>query len=342
MHVLIIKTSSLGDVIHTLPALTDAARLLPGIRFDWVVEEAFAEVPAWHPAVDRVIRVALRRWRKDWRAARASGEWPAFLAQLREREYAAVIDAQGLLKSAWLARKARGPRHGLSWKSAREPFASLAYQHRHRVSWRQHAVSRVRQLFGAVLGYRPPMGLPDYGLTRLSDAAETPYVLCLHGTTWPTKHYPEAYWSELAARLGDADLDVHLPWGNDAEHARAERIAAAVPRARVLPKMNLAELAAEIAAARGVVAVDTGLSHLAAAFGIPQVALYGATDPARTGSYGRAQFHFKSDFPCAPCLRRECSYRGESRQQPACYDRLPPAEVMVILLDQLADPAPRP
>lgn len=335
MHVLIVKTSSLGDVIHSLPALTDALGVLRDVRFDWVVEEGFAEIPAWHPAVEQVIPVALRRWRKDWRAAKASGEWAAFLEQLQAREYDLVIDAQGLMKSAWLARKARGPLHGLAWKSAREPVASLFYGHRHRVSWRQHAVSRVRQLFGSALGYHPPIGLPDYGLSPLASGSAAEYVIFLHGTTWATKHYPEAYWSELAKRVADAGIGVRLPWGNDAEHERAQRIAAVADGVEVLPAMNLRQLAEEISGARGVVAVDTGLSHLVAAFGIPQVALYGATDPARTGAYGKAQFHFKSDFPCAPCLRRQCAYQGESRQRPACYDRLPPAEVFDVLMEQL-------
>lgn len=335
MRVLIIKTSSLGDVIHTLPAITDAAAAIPGIRFDWVVEESFAEVPRWHPAVDRVIPVALRRWRKDWRAAKDSGEWQAFVEQLRADEYDAVIDAQGLIKSAWLARKAHGTRHGLSWRSAREPLASLAYQRRHRISWRQHAVSRVRQLFGAALGYRPPIGLPDYGIPKLGEPAAQPYVLFFHGTTWTTKHYPVPYWCALAQQVTQAGYEVHLPWGSEPERARAQRIAEGNDAVRVLPAMNLAALAMEISAARGVVAVDTGLSHLVAAFGVPQVAIYGATDPARTGAYGKAQFHLKSDFDCAPCLRRECRYDGESAQKPACYDRLPPAEVFECLIGQI-------
>jgi heptosyltransferase-1 len=128
MHVLLIKTSSMGDVIHALPALTDAMRAIPGIRFDWVVEEAFQEIPAWHPAVDRVIPVALRRWRKKPLKALISGEWRRFKRALRERQYDLVLDSQGLMKSAWLAQKARGPRAGFDKKSAREPLASWFYQ----------------------------------------------------------------------------------------------------------------------------------------------------------------------------------------------------------------------
>ena len=128
MRVLLIKTSSLGDVIHTLPALTDAARAIPGIRFDWVVEEGFAEIPAWHPAVDAVIPVAIRRWRKKPLQAVRSGEWSNFKRRLRETQYDLVIDAQGLLKSAWLTRYARAEVVGLDKSSAREPLAARFYQ----------------------------------------------------------------------------------------------------------------------------------------------------------------------------------------------------------------------
>ena len=104
MRVLVVKMSSLGDVIHTLPALTDAAAAIPGITFDWVVEEGFAEIPAWHPAVDTVIPIALRRWRKHpWRDFRGP-QWRACRQALRRQHYDAVIDAQGLLKSVFVAR----------------------------------------------------------------------------------------------------------------------------------------------------------------------------------------------------------------------------------------------
>ncbi|RMS39539.1 Lipopolysaccharide heptosyltransferase I, partial [Pseudomonas coronafaciens pv. garcae] len=123
LRVLLIKTSSLGDVIHALPALTDAARALPGIRFDWVVEEGFAEIPGWHPAVDTVIPVAIRRWRKNlWQTVR-SGEWRRFKQRVREQRYDLVIDAQGLFKSAWLTRYVDAPVAGLDRDSAREPLA---------------------------------------------------------------------------------------------------------------------------------------------------------------------------------------------------------------------------
>ena len=186
MRVLLIKTSSLGDVIHTLPALTDAARAIPGIQFDWVVEEGFAEIPTWHPAVARVIPVALRRWRKNLLQTWKSGEWATFKQRLREGRYDLVIDAQGLLKSALLTRYVNAPVAGLDRASAREPLASHCYDRPYAVAWGQHAVERVRQLFAQALGYSLPQSVGDYGLDRgamVGEALVEPYVLFLHGTT---------------------------------------------------------------------------------------------------------------------------------------------------------------
>ena len=339
MRVLLIKTSSLGDVIHTLPALTDASRAIPGIRFDWVVEEGFAEIPAWHPAVDQVIPVAIRRWRKNLWQTFKSGEWRRFKARVRERNYDLVIDAQGLLKSAWLTRYVKAPVAGLDRDSVREPLASRFYTRRLAVGRGQHAVERLRQLFAVALGYDLPPGLGDYALRREQwpqGKPAAPFVLFLHGTTWDTKHWPEIYWRELAERLGHAGIEVRLPWGNPAEQARAERIAAGLKNAVVLPKLNLAGVAAVLAQARACVAVDTGLGHLAAALDVPTISLFGPTNPGLTGAYGKGQLHLASDFACAPCLSKKCTYQPTpedqrrfdlKREWPLCFTRLNPERV---------------
>lgn len=338
MRVLIIKTSSLGDVIHTLPALTDAAHAIPGVRFDWVVEEGFAEIPSWHPAVDQVIPVAIRRWRKNlWHTLR-SGEWKAFKQRLRERQYDLVIDAQGLVKSAWLTRYVKAPVAGLDRYSAREGWASRFYDRRLSVAVGQHAVERVRQLFAMALAYDLPEGIGRYGLDldRLQLPPAAPYVVFLHGTTWATKHWPEAYWRELAERMGRRRLEVRLPWGNPAEKARAERIAQGLNNCQVLPKLNLAGVARVLAAAKACVAVDTGLGHLAAALDVPTLSLFGPTNPGLTGAYGRTQIHQASDWPCAPCLQKKCTYKPSAddlrrydlnREWPLCFTRLNPEHV---------------
>lgn len=338
MRVLIIKTSSLGDVIHTLPALTDAAHAVPGIRFDWVVEEGFAEIPGWHPAVDRVIPVAIRRWRKNLWQTLKSGEWKAFKQRVRERQYDLVIDAQGLVKSAWLTRYVKAPVAGLDRYSAREGWASRFYDRRLSVATGQHAVERVRQLFAMALAYDLPEGVGHYGLDleRLQLPPAAPYVVFLHGTTWATKHWPEAYWRELAERMGRRQLQVRLPWGNPAEKARAERIAQGLNNCQVLPKLNLVGVARVLAAAKACVAVDTGLGHLAAALDVPTISLFGPTNPGLTGAYGRTQVHQASDWPCAPCLQKKCTYKPSAedlrrfdlkREWPLCFTRLNPEHV---------------
>ncbi len=338
MRVLIIKTSSLGDVIHTLPALTDAAHAIPGIRFDWVVEEGFAEIPNWHPAVDQVIPVAIRRWRKNLWQTIKSGEWRAFKKRLRECKYDLVIDAQGLVKSAWLTRYVKAPVAGLDRYSAREGWASRFYDRRLSVATGQHAVERVRQLFAMALAYDLPEGIGNYGLDldRLQLPPAAPYVVFLHGTTWATKHWPEAYWRELAERMGRRKLEVRLPWGNPAEKARAERIAQGLNNCQVLPKLNLVGVARVLAAAKACVAVDTGLGHLAAALDVPTISLFGPTNPGLTGAYGRTQIHQASDWPCAPCLQKKCTYKPSAddlarfdlkREWPLCFTRLNPEHV---------------
>lgn len=341
MRVLLIKTSSLGDVIHALPALTDAARAIPGIQFDWVVEEGFAEIPTWHPAVGNVIPVAIRRWRKNLWQTFKTGEWRRFKQRLRDTHYDLVIDAQGLLKSAWLTRYVSAPVAGLDKDSAREPLASRFYDQAYPVARGQHAVERLRQLFGQALGYAVPAGLGDYGLDRErllgADVNTPPFVLFLHGTTWDTKHWPELYWRQLAERVGVQGLQVRLPWGNPTEKARAERIAEGLEHAVVLPKLNLAGVAQVLASAQACVAVDTGIGHLAAALDVPTVSLFGPTNPGLTGAYGKSQVHLAGDYPaCAPCLQKKCTYQptDEDRRQfdtkrewPMCFTRLNPERV---------------
>lgn len=319
MRVLLIKTSSLGDVVHTLPALTDAQRAIPGIQFDWVVEEGFAEIPAWHPAVAQVIPVAIRRWRKNLLQTLRTGEWRRFKARLRETRYDLVIDAQGLLKSAWLTRYVKAPVAGLDRDSAREPMASRFYDRRYTVPRDQHALERVRQLFAQALGYALPQAIGDYGLDRAQLAApgEEPYLLFLHGTTWPSKHWPEAYWRELAERMSAFGWAIRLPWGNAEEKARAERIADGIVGASVLPRLNLGGVAKVIAGARACVAVDTGLGHLAAALDVPSISLYGPTLPGRVGAYGRSQVHLCATGPNA----------GKGNRHIPCFDDLLPERV---------------
>ena len=295
LKVLIVKTTSMGDIIHTLPALTDAVKAIPGIKFDWVVEEGFAEIPRWHPAVDKVIPVAVRRWRNSLINTVRSGEWRRFRKDLKTREYDAVIDAQGLLKSALITRMARGPKFGLDKDSAREPASARFYNHPQTVPWGQHAVERVRQLFAKSLGYETPEGPGQFLLdqSRFADdlIEKKPYVAFIHGTTWPTKHWPESYWCKLAQKVQAAGYHVVIPWGSEKEKERAQCMSKCSDGIEVLPRLSLAGIAGVLANARAVVAVDTGLGHLTAALETPAVSLYGPTSPERVGAYGQSQVH---------------------------------------------------
>lgn len=294
MRVLIVKTSSMGDVLHTLPALTDAQQAIPGIQFDWVVEEGFAQIPFWHAAVDRVIPVAIRRWRKAWFSAPIKAERQTFRDAVRLQQYDAIIDAQGLVKSAALVtRLARGIKHGMDWSTAREPLASLFYNRKHHIAKQQHAVERTRELFAKSLGYAKPQSQGDYAIAQhflnRQNVDEEQYAVFLHATTRDDKHWPEANWRELISLLNNAGIRIKLPWGAPHEEARAKRLAEGFSYVDVLPRMSLEEVAGVLAGAKFVVSVDTGLSHLTAALDRPNITLYGPTDPGLIGGYGKNQ-----------------------------------------------------
>jgi lipopolysaccharide heptosyltransferase I len=301
MHILIVKTSSLGDLIHCLPALGDAVRARPGLRCDWLAETGYAEVPAWHPAVERVICCDTRGWRQHPLKTWLGGDWGRFRASLREVGYDLVIDAQGLVKSALLARQAQGPLAGPDGASAREPLAAHFYDRRYPVPPHDvsHAVERNRRLFAAALAYEMPMTAPQSGLDRTrfpKPELAGPYAVFLHGTTWPSKRWPRERWIAAGRWLAGRGLAVVLPWGNAEEQAEAQAIATACG-GQVLPALSLTGLAGWLAYARLSLGVDTGLAHLAAALGTPQLSLYGPTLPALTGAVGDHQVWLTSGSP---------------------------------------------
>ena len=341
---LIVKVSSLGDVIHTLPAVTDAQRARKDIRFDWVVEENFAEVPSWHPAVENVIPVALRRWRRNIFKTYMNHEFRAFKHALQGVHYDLVIDAQGLIKSGFISRLSKGLTIGLSNRTIREPMATLFYNKVYTVPWTEHAVDRVRQLFSRALQYEYDPEKIDYGIdvNRIDASSEISkkadkQVVFLHGTTWKTKYWPENYWRHLAQIGTEAGYKVLLPWGTPEEKLRAEYIAQNNERVEVLGKQTLSGLANYIQQSDGVIAVDTGLGHLAAALAKPTVSLYGPTNPGLSGTFGNNQLHLNSSLDCAPCVKKTCAYSGPSVTEeyagrsfavtPPCYASHGPVEV---------------
>ncbi|HYL90432.1 MAG TPA: lipopolysaccharide heptosyltransferase I [Burkholderiales bacterium] len=283
LKVLFVKTSSLGDVVHNCPAVSDVARKRPGVEIDWVVEEPFAAIASMHPSVRRVIPVRLRRWRGAWWRTTTWREIAAFRKSVAAERYDTVIDTQSLIKSALISACAIGERHGMDAASARESAAALFYQQRHAVPRSLHAVERNRRLAAAALGYELDLPL-EYGLQpELAQAAESTYVVFLTMTSRADKLWPEERWIEVGRALG---MRTVLPWGSDEERRRATRIASALTQAEVMPRMTLEQLARLFKRAWAVIGVDTGLTHLAAASGVRTVGIYCGSDPALTGLYG--------------------------------------------------------
>jgi heptosyltransferase-1 len=329
MKILVVRLSSLGDILHLFPGISDLRRRHPDAEIHWLVEPAFAEVAGWHQGVDKVIPVPLRAHKKTW--------WkvPALLRglrkQLRAESYDLVLDAQGLLKSALLARLAGKPIWGLSAASAREALAAKFYQRTADIPKGLHVIDKNRQLVAQLFGI-DAAGSADYGLeefhqrlqqTALPDAlaepTALPYLVLLHGTTWNSKYWPESSWKELIALLTAQGMRCLLPWGNAQERERAERLqAAGGTNALVLPKLKLAELMGVLLRARAFVSVESGIGHLAAALDLPGIMLHGPTDPAYSGILGKSCIHLTSGIDCSPCFRRDCPKITTAGTTPPC------------------------
>jgi heptosyltransferase-1 len=306
-RILLVKTSSLGDVVHNLPVVSDIVRVFPEVEVDWLVERSFSAIARLHPGVQRVHACQLRRWRRGLFRRQTWDEIRALRQSLGDAPYDAVIDSQGLLKSALVGRLAQGVHHGLDWRSSREPLRWF-YDRVHTVPWGRHAVVRNRELAAKALGYGLPATL-DYGIRAPAfppapeeddspvdaerpwlDVGERhawlptrPFAVLLHATSADTKLWPEHQWKKLIAQLIGEGLGVVLPWGSPAEEERAKSIAAGIRAAVVPPRLGLRTLAGLLGRAEFCVGVDTGLTHFAAALGRPTVGIYVATNPEATG-----------------------------------------------------------
>lgn len=288
LKILLVKTSSMGDVIHNLPVVSDILSHFPDAEIDWVVEESFAGIPALHPGVREIIPVAVRRWRKNLFSRAVHLEISAFIQRLRGKVYDVVLDTQGLIKSAAIARLAHGARCGFDRHSAREALAALLYDKTIKIEKGQHAVVRNRLLAGRAFGYEPDEPV-NYGITapalELPWLAASPFAVLLHATSRDDKLWSEDHWIALGRHLADREIACVLPWGSEAERQRSQRLATHIPSAIVAPTLTLGQAATLLSQAVAAVGVDTGLIHLAAALKTPTVALYCASAPGLTGVY---------------------------------------------------------
>ena len=332
----------MGDVVHTLPAVTDLLKAYPNAVIDWVVETSFADIPKVHPGVNKVINISIRKWRKQLFNANTIKEIQLFLADLREANYDYIIDAQGLFKSAILTRLARSKRasiHGYDKTSARGKFIAWMYNKQYVISKNQHAILRLKQLFAQVFAYQYDP-VVNYGIGSKSNtsATEKPYLLFFHGTTWESKMWPTSSWQELVIIANQHGYQVRLTAGNLAELNRAKKIAQDMDKnnAIVMPPESIKYLIQEIAHSTGVICVDTGLGHLAAALNKPGIGIFGATNPQYTAILANNFINLQSAYKCSPCLLKKCNQPQNAKlKYPPCYDELSPTVVWNKFLDLL-------
>jgi len=331
-RILLIKLTSLGDLIHALPALTDLHWAHPDLKVDWLIDENFSEIASWHPAVGEIFTTNHRQWKKG--LVSALGPIYKLIKKLQKTKYDLVIDGQGNFKSALLTLFMRGPKAGFDKHSVRERIAHLAYQRRYPASKTVHAIDRLRQLFALALNYPSPVSPPDFlidrdRLVRPSLTLPSPYLVFIHNASWKTKLWSEKSWVEMIQKATARGYPVVLPWGNEEERMRAVRLAIK-PQVIVLPKLSLSEMGYVLAHAKACVGMDTGLSHLVAALNIPSLTLYGATDSGRTGASGQNQLHIQSTLRCAPCNKKTCRFPSATSLDPPCLTQITPDQAFQI------------
>lgn len=287
MKLLIVKTSSMGDVVHAQPVVSDVLRWQPQAQIDWLVEPPFAAIPQLNPGVRRVLPLAWRKWRSRLLQRATWQAMAALRAELQAARYDLVLDLQGLLKSALWARQAGAPVAGYDRASAREPAAAWAYQRQAAVPRHLHAVERCRRLAASHLGYPVPQSTPDFGLQAPPGGwrPRAPYAVLIPSASRPEKRWPERSWVAVGQRLQRQGWLPVVLWGREAEQTLAERIAASC-EGDVPPFLKVGEMAAVLAGAQQVVGLDTGFTHLAAAFGRPTVGIYCDHEPGLAGITG--------------------------------------------------------
>ncbi len=299
MRVLIIKLTSMGDLMHALPALTDAAKKIPNIEFDWVVDENFSEVPLWHPKVKSIITTNHRSWKKNIFSTSLIRELRTIKYTLNNINYNAVIDMQNNLKSAAISFFVNDFVHGLDKASAREYPSHLAYKFTYGISKKNHAISRQRELLALSLNYEFLNQNIDYGIQK--DKFERPnfklpnkFIFLVHNASWPTKMWSISRWQALIKLINKEGYMAILPSGSTEEFERAKEIASISNEALAIPAQSLNKTAFIIENATGCICSDTGLAHLSAMLGKPSVTLYSVTDEKLIGTRGKNQSHIIS------------------------------------------------
>jgi len=339
VYILLIKMTSIGDLIHALPALTDASIACPSLKVHWVIDTHFQEIATWHQAVDRIFTTNHRKWRT--RPFSAFQPIRSLISEIRQREYDFVIDGQGNFKSSLLSTFAKGLRVGFDKHSLREPIAHFAYHKKYCSSLNIHAIDRLRQLFSLVLGYPCPNTIPDFGIRQthfnipLSLDLPESYVVFVPNTGWATKLWPTSHWKKLIQKTIDRGLTIFLPAGTTKEKMEMQQLAADRSQVKVLSSLSLSNIGYVLAHAKACICVDTGFSHLAGALGTPCVTIYGATDPKLIGTKGEKQIYLQSFLPCVPCRKKQCRIT-DCDTSPPCLSQITPETVVEKLISLLS------
>ncbi len=296
--VLITKLASMGDLVHLLPALTDAKKNCPGISFDWIIDKNFHEIASWHPSIDKIIQTNHRQWRKKLSQKSTFKEIHRMIQEVKKTDYDLVIDAHGNFKTAILSLFAKGPLVGFSGSSIPEWGAHFFYKKKAKVFKKNHAIEKLRSLFAFALGYEMPNNEPSYEINEnqlIKPNIDLPssFILVAPITSHPSKLWTESNWKELIEKLTQSNYFIVIPGGNEQELKRAKRLVLN-EKVIALPKLPLGQVAYIIQKAKAMISLDTGLSHIAAALGTPNITLYGPTDPLLTGTKGKNQRHIKT------------------------------------------------
>lgn len=323
MRVLLVKLSSMGDVIHAFPAVTEALACRPDLAIDWCVDPGFAELVRLHPGIGTIHRNDVIGARLGVPGGDTAENFRRLRSDLRAGAYDLVIDAQSLMRSAAIARMVGAPVAGFDRSSSREGVAALAYHHRLSVARNLHAATRIRLLFAAALGYRIDPDIPPAHALDLPVERQERSIFLLHGTTAVSKQWPTGHWIVLARAATASGLTPITTWSNESERSVAQAIAAAVPSTRLLAKRALAAIAAEIGKASLVVGVDTGLAHFADAAGVPTLMIFQASNPDLTGPCGAMSEALlpPGGVPARP--------RRRSAQRPVDSAKIVPAETVI-------------
>lgn len=348
MKILIIKMSSIGDIVHTFPALLDSKKYIPDLTIDWLVDENFIDVIKLlqynRPSIiEKIVAVPLRKIKKHGFINIINFRLKYFWGLLRQDKYDLVIDAQGLLKSAIMAKLVRANKIiGFDRDSARESWASCFYHEKISVSKNLHAIVRMRQLFAKILNYNfaevdlifKRNFFPQ--LTELKSKNIENYIVFLHGTTWETKRWSAKYWQRLAELMVRKNISIVVMTSNQEEQQFADELLIHNPNIIILSNLTIMQVASVLSNAMGAVAVDTGFAHLASVMGVPVVGIYAATSMIKVGVLGDNCNNIQSKYHCSPCLSRVClEYNAHfSTIKQPCLQEITP-EIVLAKLEEI-------